>query len=81
MIDKIFIKDIQNLENIINQINIIDFFLKNFIYLFDRERETAQAGGVTEEEREASSHVSREPDRGLNPRTPDYDLSRRQMLN
>jgi len=47
------------------------FILKIFIYLFDRERETAregtQAGRVGEGE--AGFLQSREPDAGLHPRT------------
>ena len=47
------------------------FFFKEFIYLFDRERETVrertQAGGVGEGE--AGFPLSREPDAGLDPRT------------
>jgi len=45
------------------------FFLKIFIYL-ERERERAQAGGTAEGEGEAGSPRSREPDAGLDPRTP-----------
>ena len=48
------------------------YFLKDFIYLFDRERDTAregtQAGQVGEGE--AGSPLSREPDAGLDPKTP-----------
>ena len=46
-------------------------FLKDFIYLFDRERERerAQAGGAAETEGEAGSLLSREPDAGLDSRT------------
>jgi len=46
-------------------------FFKDFVYLFDRERETAregtQAGRVGEGE--AGFLQSREPDAGLHPRT------------
>ena len=38
-------------------------FLKDFIYLFDR-------GGGAEGEGEANTWMSREPDVGLDPRTP-----------
>jgi len=34
------------------------------------ERERAQAGGAAEGEGEADSPLSREPDMGLDPRTP-----------
>ena len=34
-----------------------------------RDRERAQAGGAAEEEREAGSPLSKEPDAGLDPRT------------
>jgi len=48
------------------------FFLKDFIYLFDREREIAragtQAGGVGEGE--AGFPLSRDPNVGFDPRTP-----------
>ena len=60
-------------ENIILKIYYKDTFLsfKDFIYLFERERqpvrEGTQAGGVGEEE--AGFPLSREPDAGLNPRT------------
>jgi len=50
----------------------IYLFFKDFIYLFDRERETAregtQAGGAGEGE--AGFPQSREPNAGLDPRTP-----------
>ena len=42
-------------------------FLK--IYLFDRERERTQAGGVAEGEGEAGSPMSRDPNSGFQPRT------------
>ena len=49
------------------------FFPKDFIYLFDteRERERSQAGREAgrERDREADSLLSREPDVGLDPRT------------
>ena len=40
------------------------YLFKDFIYLYDRERERAQAG-----EREAGFPLSREPHAGLDPRT------------
>ena len=45
-------------------------FKKKFIYLFERER--AQAGGAAEEEGEGEgdSPLSKDPDAGLDPRTP-----------
>jgi len=60
----------------------MDFFLKIlFIYLTERDtaREGTQAGGVGEGE--AGFPLSREPNAGLDPRTWDHDLSRRQKLN
>jgi len=56
-------------------------FFKDFIYLFDRESERAQAGVTVEGEGEAGSPPSREPDAGLDPRPRDHDPSRWQMLN
>ena len=44
-------------------------------------RERAQAWLAAEGEGEAGSPLSREPDMGLNPRTLDHDLSRRQKFN
>ena len=46
-------------------------FLKDFIYLFDRQRSQVgrEAGREREREREAGSLLSREPDAGLDPRT------------
>ena len=41
----------------------------NLIYLFERERECAQAEGVAENEGKVGSWLSRKPDVGLNPRT------------
>ena len=58
---------------------VVVVVFKDFIYLFVRGR--IQAGGLTEGEREAGSPLSREPDTGLDPRTPDHDLSRKQTLN
>ena len=52
----------------VNQFYILFIFFKDFIYLFDTGR--AQAGGGAETEGEADSPLSREPDRGLYPRTP-----------
>jgi len=46
------------------------FFLKMlFIHLRERERDRAEAGREAEGEREADSPLSREPDRGLDPRS------------
>jgi len=45
------------------------FFFKDFIYLFDREREHKQGEWQAEAEREAGSPPSRETDVGLDPRT------------
>ena len=54
-------------------------FFKRFLFIYLRERETAseraQAGGAAEGEGEAGFPLSREPDAGLAPRTPDNDLS------
>ena len=70
-------------EGRIKSLWVFFFFFKDFVYLFDRERYTArertQAGGVGEGE--AGFPQSREPDAGLDPRTWDHDLSRRQTLN
>ena len=49
---------------------------KSFIYL----RERSITAGVGRAEGEADSLLSREPDVGLNPRTPDHELSQRQTL-
>jgi len=46
----------------------VTFFKKDFIYLF--EMGGARAGGGAEEEREADSLLGRDPDAGLDPRTP-----------
>ena len=43
------------------------FFKKDFMYLFEREKERSQAGG--EREGEVDSLLSREPDAGYDPRT------------
>ena len=47
------------------------FFLKGFIYLFERKcvRERDPKQGERAEEGEADSLLSREPDVGLDPRT------------
>ena len=47
------------------------FFFKDFIHLFDRERDHKYAERQADREREedAGSLLSREPDAGLNPRT------------
>ena len=45
------------------------YFLKDFIYLFDRERSQVDGEAGREREREAGSLLSREPDAGLDPRT------------
>ena len=45
-------------------------FKRDFIYLFDRERESTSRGEQQAEGRiEAGSPLSREPDAGLDPRT------------
>ena len=49
------------------------FFFKKFTYLRDREHEQAGGGGGgcgVEGKEEADSPLSREPDTGLDPRTP-----------
>ena len=51
---------------------------KDFIYLFDREHK--QGERQAEGEGEADSPPSREPDAGLDPRTPGHDLCRRWTL-
>ena len=59
-------------------------FKKYFIYLFDRESKHRQTEQQAEGEGEADSLLSREPNAGLDPRTPgswDHDLNLRQMLN
>lgn len=43
----------------------IHYYFKDFIYLFSRERETAQAGEQLEEG-EAGSLLNKEPNVGLN---------------
>ena len=48
----------------------IHFFKKDFIYLFDREREHKQRDQQREEEGGAGSPLSREPNMGLNSRPP-----------
>ena len=48
---------------------IFFFFFKDFIYLFAREREGAQAGRAAEGEGEAGFLLSREPKVRLDPRT------------
>ena len=45
------------------------FFLKDF-YLFARERDHKYAMRQAEAERETGSPLSKEPDAGLEPRTP-----------
>jgi len=47
--------------HLVNYLLFPSFFLKDFIYLFDRERESAQAGGEAEAEGEADSPLSKEP--------------------
>ena len=52
---------------------LISFFFlkKDFISILERERESAQVEeGEAEREGEADFPLSREPDVGLNPRTP-----------
>ena len=44
--------------------------LKKGIYIFDRERKHKQGEQQAEGEGEAGSPLNREPDMGLNPRTP-----------
>ena len=44
------------------------FFFKDFIYVFDREKEHNQ--GERQAEGEGGSPLSKEPDEGLDPRTP-----------
>ena len=44
-------------------------FFKRF-YLTERKKEKAQAGGAAEGEGKIGSSQNREPDAGLNPRTP-----------
>ena len=48
--------------------NPVMLFLKDFIYLFEKEREYEWEGGAEGEE-EADSAPSREPDAELDPRT------------
>ena len=50
----------------------VSFFLKDFLSLFDREREREHKQGErqAEEEGEAGSPMSRDPDSGCHPRTP-----------
>ena len=50
-------------------IGILHFFLKDFIYLFDREKSQVDGEAGRERERETGSLLSREPDVGLDPRT------------
>ena len=50
----------------------VDFFFKDFIYLFERERQTVSKKGNPNRgvrEEEAGSQRSREPHVGLNPRS------------
>ena len=64
---------------------VTPFFLnKDFIYLFDREREKKRARtsrGSSRGREEAGSSLSREFDVGLHPESWDHDPSQRQMLN
>ena len=46
------------------------FFFFKILFIYLRESERAQAGGPAEGEGEAGSPPSREPDVGLDPRTP-----------
>ena len=48
-------------------LTLVTLFLKDFIYLFDRQR--SQVGREAEREEEAGSPLSREPNAGLDPRT------------
>ena len=60
---------------------IFFLFFKDFIYIFEREREH-KSRGVAEGEVEAGSLLSREPKDGAPiPGSGDHDLSGRQMLN
>ena len=43
------------------------YIFKDFIYLYERERQRMEGG--TEEEGQADSQLSVEPDKGLDPRT------------
>ena len=53
------------------------FIFKDFIYLIERE---SMSRGRSRG-REKQTLLSREPDMGLNPKTPGHDLSRRKMIN
>jgi len=67
----------------INSCCLTFFFFKDFIYLFDRERELARAGTqarVWEREKQASGRAGSLM-RGSIPGPWDHDLSRRQTLN
>ena len=52
------------------------FFFKIFIYLTDRDHKHTER--QAERDGEAGSPLSREPNLGLDPRTLDHDLNRRQ---
>ena len=56
---------------------IFSFFFKTLFIL----RKRPGAGGGAEEEGEADSPLSKEPEMGLIPGPRDHDLSLRQMLN
>ena len=45
------------------------YLFKDFIYLFDREKEITSRQRGRQRQREAGSPLSREPDAGLDPRT------------
>ena len=60
--------------------SLLIFFKFLFAYLREREKGHRE-GGETEEEGEAGSLPSREPDQGLIPGPQARDLSRRQTLN
>ena len=49
---------------------ILFYFFKDFIYLFDRQSLQLVREAAREREEEAGSPLSREPDVGLDPRTP-----------
>ena len=61
----------QALNRCATQGSLFIFFKKDFIYLFERERERESMSreGGAEREGEADSLLSREPDVGLDPRT------------
>jgi len=46
-----------------------NYFLRFYLFICQRERERAQAGGAAQGEGEAGPPVSRDPDAGPDPRT------------